>query len=122
MKVFLRLLMAILVAGLFAGYFYWQKNKKGILKNAFQERVQKKTDSLYFLHYDSSNIDEINGNASFYKVTLQSDSAQKSMLDSKDSLPNALYNISIDKVTARGIDMTGILQKTNCYGKKYCTY
>lgn len=117
MKVFLRLLMAILVAGLFAGYFYWQKNKKGIIKNAFQERVQKKTDSLYFLHYDSSNIDEVNGNASFYKVTLQSDSAQKSILKSNDSLPNALYNISIDEVTARGIDMIGILQKQTVTAK-----
>ena len=118
MKIFIRLLIVILAAALFAGYFYWQQNKKGIIKTAVQEAVQKKTDSLYFLHYDSSYIDEVNGNASFYKVILQSDSVQKAMLKSNDSLPNALYNISIDEVSASGIDMAGILKQQNVSAKK----
>ena len=118
MKIFIRLLIVILAAALFAGYFYWQQNKKRIIKTAVQEAVQKKTDSLYFLHYDSSYIDEVNGNASFYKVILQSDSVQKAMLKSNDSLPNALYNISIDEVSASGIDMAGILKQQNVSAKK----
>ena len=118
MKIFIRLLIVILAAALFTGYFYWQQNKKGIIKTAVQEAVQKKTDSLYYLHYDSSYIDEVNGNASFYKVILQSDSVQKAMLKSNDSLPNALYNISIDEVSASGIDMAGILKQQNVSAKK----
>lgn len=42
MKIFIRLLIVILAAALFAGYFYWQKNKKGIIKTVVQEAVQKK--------------------------------------------------------------------------------
>ena len=40
------------------------------------------------------------------------------MLKSNDSLPNALYNISIDEVSASGIDMTGILKQQNVSAKK----
>lgn len=117
MKVLFKYLIAILVVGAIAGYIYWQKNKKVIIKQSIQNAIQKKTDSLYFIHYDSLNIDEVNGNASFYKVTLQSDSVQKAMLNTIDSLPNALYNIRVDEVTARGVDMAGLLQKNNVSAK-----
>lgn len=111
MKVLFRYIIAILIVGAIAGYVLWQKNKKEIFKASIQSAIQKKTDSLYYLQYDSSIIDEANGNASFYMVRLQSDSMQKSMLKHNDSLPNALFNISIKQVTARGIDIAAILQK-----------
>ena len=117
MKIILRYLIAVIIIGAIAGYIYWQKNKKTIIKESIQNAIQKKTDSLYFIHYDSANIDEVNGNASFYKVSLQSDSAQKAMLNNNDSLPNALYNISIDEVTARGVDMSGLLRNNNVAAK-----
>jgi hypothetical protein len=117
MKIFFKILLAVIVAGAIAGYIYWQKNKKGIVKNAIQNAIEKKSDSLYFIHYDSSQIDEVNGNASFYKITLQSDSIQKEMLKADDSLPNTLYNISAEEVTARGVDIPGLLQGNNVSAK-----
>jgi hypothetical protein len=70
-----------------AGYIYRQKNKKRIIKGTVQNSIKSKTGSLYFVHYDGSQMDEINGDASFYEVTLPSDSAQKAMLINGDSLP-----------------------------------
>jgi post-segregation antitoxin (ccd killing protein) len=117
MKIFFKFLLVIVVIGAIAGYIYWQKNKKAILKDSIQNTVQQKTDNLYYIHYDSSQIDEVNGNASFYKVSLQSDSVQKALLQTTDSLPNALYNINVAEVTVKGIDMVGLLQKQNVAAK-----
>ena len=113
MKKIFKILILVIIAGAAGGLIYWQFYKKGIVKNSIQSAIEKKTDSLYYIHYDSSSIDEINGNASFYNVTLQSDSAQKKLLESTDSLPNALYRISVAEVTAKGVDIPGLLQNRN---------
>jgi hypothetical protein len=101
-----------------AGIMYWQYNKKKIIKDSIANAIAKKTDSLYYLHYDSSHIDELNGNATFYNVVLQSDSAQKALLNSTDSLPNVLYNISIKEVAVVGVDIPGLMKKQTVAAKK----
>lgn len=113
MKKVVTIVLIIIAAGAAGAYFYWQYNKNKIVKDSIGSAIAKKTDSLYYLHYDSSYIDELNGNASFYNVVLQSDSAQKQLLNSTDSLPNALYNIKIKQVTANGVDIPGLLAKRN---------
>ena len=118
MKKFLKILILVIIAGAIGGYVYWQYNKKKIIKDSIENAIAKQTDSLYYIHYDSSHIDEINGNASFYNVALQSDSAQKALLNSTDSLPNALYNIRIKEVAVGGVDMAGLLQQQNVAAKK----
>ena len=42
MKVFLKFLMAFIAIGIIAGYIYWQKNKKGIVKDTIQNSIQSK--------------------------------------------------------------------------------
>ncbi|MEO5892183.1 MAG: hypothetical protein ABIQ31_18190 [Ferruginibacter sp.] len=118
MKKLIKILLVIVIASAIGGFIYWQFNKKKIVKDSIEKTISKKTDSLYYLHYDSSRIDEITGSAAFYNVTLQSDSAQKALLNSTDSLPNALYNIRIQKVSATGVDIAGLLQKQNVAAKK----
>jgi hypothetical protein len=113
MKNIFKVLIAVVIIAIAGGVVYWQTHKKAIVKDSIDNALKKKTDSLYFIHYDSSSIDEINGNASFYNVTLQSDSAQKKLLESTDSLPNALYRISAAEITAKGVDIPGLLQKRN---------
>ena len=110
MKIFSKIILAVIIAAAIIGFIYWQQHKKGIIKDAVQNAIQKKSDSLYFIHYDSSQIDEVAGNASFYNVTLQSDSIQKKILQGTDSLPNVLYNISAGEITVRGVDVAGLLQ------------
>lgn len=118
MKNSLKYLLVVLVIGITGGFFYWQYNKKKIIKNSIQKAIAKKSDSLYYLHYDSSFIDEINGNATFFNVVLQSDSAQKQLLNRTDSLPNALYNISVKQVLVSGVDVAGFIDKVDIEAHK----
>ena len=117
MKTFFKILIAIVITGAVAGYVYWQLNKNKIIRDSIKSTVHTKTEKLYSIHYDSSLIDEINGNASFYKVSMQPDSAQRELLKSTNNLPNALFTISVEEVSARGIDMIGLLQKESITAK-----
>ncbi|HEX2682760.1 MAG TPA: hypothetical protein VHL77_02435, partial [Ferruginibacter sp.] len=74
MKKYLTIFIVLIALGLIGGWIYWQQYKKSIIRSKIENAVANGTDSLYFIHYDSSSIDEINGHASFYNVTLQSDS------------------------------------------------
>ncbi len=122
MKKIFKIIFIIIVVGAIAGYIYWQQNKKRIIRETIESAIKKKTDSLYYIHYDSSRIDEIGGNASFYNVSLQSDSAQKKILESTDSLPNALYFITVNEVRASGVDVAGLIQNTNVAAGKILLY
>ncbi len=113
MSKLIKIIVLVVIVGAIGGFIYWQFNKNKIVRDAFTDTISNKSDSLYFLQYDSSAIDEINGNASFYNVVLQSDEAQKALLSSTDSLPNALYNIRITEVSAKGIDIPGLMQQRN---------
>lgn len=113
MKKLVKIIIIIIIVALVGGFIYWQFIKKDFIKDSIETAITKKTDSLYYIHYDSSFIDEVNGNVSFFNVTLQSDSAQKKLLNSTDSLPNALYNIRVEEITAHGIDVAGLLEKEN---------
>ena len=105
--------LVILALLLLGGWLYWQQHKKGIIKNAIENAVNKGTDSLYFIHYDSSSIDEVNGNASFYNVTLQSDSLQKQLLLFDTAASAAVYNIFIKEVSIRGANIAELINNTS---------
>ncbi len=84
-----------------------------MIKNA----VSKGTDSLYYIHYDSSVIDEINGNASFYRVRLQSDSLESDLATYDTAAAATIYNIHIDEVTVKGADIPSLLNNTKVEAK-----
>ena len=98
---------------LIGGWIYWQQYKKSIIRNSIENAVSKGTDSLYFIHYDSSFIDEINGNASFYNVTLQSDSLQKQLVMYDTAAEATVYNIQVDEVSIRGANIAGLISNTS---------
>ncbi len=105
--IFLMLLLA--VAG---GIFWWQSNKKAIVKNQIENAITKVTDSAYFIHYDSSNIDELSGNASFYNIVMQSDSLQKlSYLKDTVGIPATIFNIRIQKLQLIGANIPSFVNK-----------
>ena len=101
--------LLLLLAG---GWFYWQHYKKAIIKDLIKEAVRKGTDSLYFIHYDSSVVDELNGNASFYQVDLQSDSLQGALSKYDSAFEATLYNIHIDEVIVKGADIPSLMNNT----------
>lgn len=112
MKKILTILAAILVLGAAGAWLYWQQYKKSIIKDSIKNAVSKGTDRLYYLHYDSSYIDEINGNASFYNISLQSDSLQTQLQQFDTASSASIYNVRIDEVTITGANITGLLSNT----------
>ncbi|MEJ7625483.1 MAG: hypothetical protein WKF35_01365 [Ferruginibacter sp.] len=91
-----------------AALIYWQQNKRSIIRKSIGTAVAKKTDNLYYLKYDSSVIDELGGNASFFNVVLQSDSVQKRIAE-EDTTDNIIYQVRIGEVAVRGADIPGLL-------------
>lgn len=102
----------MLVVGAAGAWIYWQQNKKRIIRNMIESKIAKGTDSLYFIHYDSSAIDEINGNASFYNVDLQSDSLQRQLARFDTASSETLYNVHLDELSASGVNTAALLSNT----------
>ena len=113
MKKTIKIILVIVVLSLIGGWIYWQQYKKSIVKNSIENAISKGTDSLYFIHYDSSFIDEVNGNASFYNVTLQSDSLQKQLQQFDTAASAAVYNIYIEEVSIKGANIQGLISNTS---------
>ncbi len=113
MKKSLKIIGLIVALALAGGWFYWQQYKKGIIKDTIETAISKGTDSLYFIHYDSSSIDEVNGNASFYNVTLQSDSLQKQLQMYDTASSATIYNIQIAQVSILGANIAGLVSNTS---------
>ncbi|MEO7524361.1 MAG: hypothetical protein ABIT58_09720 [Ferruginibacter sp.] len=100
------IVIAVIVAG---AWLYWQYNKKSIVRNALENTVSNKTDNLYYIHYDSSSIDAATGSASFYNVTLQSDSLQKQLAEFDTSSAVSIYNVHIAEVSIHGANIPALL-------------
>jgi hypothetical protein len=113
LKKFIKIFLVVLGLAIIGGWFFWQYYKKGIIKDTIENAINKGTDSLYFIHYDSSFIDEVNGNASFYNVTLQSDSLQRQLIQYDTAAAATVYNIQIDEVSIRGANIPGLLSNTS---------
>ena len=110
MKLFRGFALVLIIAAI-AGFGYWQWNKQVIIKNTISKTIQKKTDSLYLLHYDSAQIDEVNGNAAFYKITLLQDTTQLKLIKQRDGIPKYLVTVKVKEIKVKGIDMAGLLKQ-----------
>ena len=113
MKKIIKILLLLCLLALIGGWFYWQQYKKGIIKSTIENAISKGTDSLYFIHYDSLFIDEVNGDASFYNITLQSDSLQKQLQRFDTASSASIYNIQIGEVSIRGANISGLINNTS---------
>ena len=112
MKRSTKIILVIILTSAIAGWIYWQQYKKGFVRNKIEHAVSKGTDSLYFIHYDSSRIDEIAGNATFYNVELQSDSLQQQLLNFDTASAAIVYNVHIGQVAIKGVNIAGLVSNT----------
>ena len=95
-----------------AAVIWWQFNKKAVVKNQITKAVEKGTDSTYYIHYDSSSINAVAGNATFFNVVLQSDSLQKKLYSNDTSgISKTIYNVHIERLSITGADVPSLLQK-----------
>ncbi|MBC7868455.1 MAG: hypothetical protein H7X88_13050, partial [Gloeobacteraceae cyanobacterium ES-bin-316] len=111
MKKSVKITLVVLVLLLTAAFVYWQFIKKGVIKDAVENAVAKQTDSLYYIKYESSSIDEVNGNATFNKIVLQSDSLQEKLLTNDTSVSATIFNVRIEQLKITGANIPSFLQK-----------
>ena len=105
-------IVAIVLVAFAVGIIWWQYNKKGIVKNQIEKAVVKGTDSTYYIHYDSSKIDALAGNATFFNIVLQSDSLQKELYtDDTSGFSKTIFNVHIDRLSISGANIPSFLQK-----------
>ncbi|MEJ7610141.1 MAG: hypothetical protein WKF88_03070 [Ferruginibacter sp.] len=112
MKNLLRYIIVIILAAAAGGIIWWQFNKKGVIRNQIEKAVARGTDSTYYIHYDSSRIDEIAGNAVFYNIVLQSDSLQQQLYtDDTAGMARTIFNVRIEKLSITGANIPSFLSK-----------
>lgn len=96
------------LAGIVA-LLYWQFNKKQIIHDAIQSAVVKGSDSIYTIRYDSSYIDEVSGNATFFNLRLQSDSLYRLLRDDSTRLQAAIVSVYVSQLRVLGVNIPGLL-------------
>ncbi|MCP9752534.1 hypothetical protein [Ferruginibacter sp. HRS2-29] len=111
MKKTIRIIVLAIVIILGGAFLYWQFIKKGVVKNALEKAVSNGTDSLYYVKYESSVIDELNGNATFTNIVMQSDSLQEKLLLDDTSVSATIFNVRIGQLKITGANIPSFLQK-----------
>lgn len=112
LKKTVKIILIVVLTSLVAAWIYWQQHKKGFIRDKIEHAVSKGTDSVYFIHYDSSRIDAINGNATFFNVTLQSDSLQQQLAMFDTASAAIVYNVFIKEVSVRGANIPALVNNT----------
>ncbi|MBK7762906.1 MAG: hypothetical protein IPI46_05970 [Bacteroidetes bacterium] len=118
MKKVIKIFLSILILAGIAGYFIWQNKKHQVAKEFIMDSVTDLSDSLYSITYDSSMIDEINGEAYFENIVLKTDSAQLHQLRLSDQLPDVLVEVFIKSISADGIDIPLALNEKKLFANK----
>ena len=90
----------------------WQFSKKSILKEVITESVSKSTEGFYKVDYDSSQIDELGGNARFFNLSFRADSLALTN-GNPDSLPKIIINASIKEIRISDADIPSFLTKNS---------
>ena len=120
---FPRLIGIVLLVAVIGAVIWWQFNKSSVVKNELTKAVTNGTDSTYFVRYDSSQINALAGNASFFNVVLQSDSLQKELYSNDTSgFPKKIFNVHIERLSIDGADIPSFLQNNTIQGNSIEIY
>ena len=112
MKNIYKFILSIIIVVAAIGFIWWQYNKKGIVKSQIEKALVKGTDSTYYIHYDSSSIDELAGSATFFNIVLQSDSLQRELYTGDTSgFSTTIFNVHVERLSISGANIPSFLQK-----------
>jgi len=107
----LKFVLIIIASIAVAGFIYWQFVKKSVVKQSIQNAVKKGSDSKYKVSYDSSKIDELGGNATFYNLKIAADSNIILQYKKDTSLKGKLFDVRIERLEIKGANIPSFLQK-----------
>jgi hypothetical protein len=111
-------LVFLIVAGAAGGLWYWNTNKKTIIKNKLEDAIRDKTLGLYKINYDDLTLDEIAGFLSIKNMTLTYDSSMYATIKKLGTPPSSLVSIRIPEITVTGVKTPRALIDDEIIGKK----
>lgn len=105
----------VIIAG---GTWYWNANKKEIVKHELETTVQKKSNGLYKIKYDSLRMDEVAGNLSISNMNLSYDSTRYIEFKKQGNEPSMLLHIQIPEISVSGVKTPRALIENEIVGRK----
>lgn len=102
-RIILLSILAFICAVIAAGLWYWQTNKKQILRSKIETAITGKSEGLYRVSYDDMQLDEIAGFLSISNMTLGYDSATYLRMNTTGEAPSVLINIHAPSLLIDGV-------------------
>lgn len=116
-KILLGTLFFIIVA-IVGGIWYWNTHKKKIIRNELEKAINKKSNGLYKIKYDSLRLNEIAGDLSISNMHIVYDSMKYDSLLKEKSAPSVLLSINIPVINISGVKTPRALIENEIVGKK----
>ncbi len=110
--------LLVVFAAIAGGIWYWNANKKSIIREKLTSAIEDKSEGLYRVKYSDLQLDEIAGFLNVTNMSLRYDSATfANMLETNDA-PPVLLNIEIPSITVAGVKTTRALMDDEIIGRK----
>jgi hypothetical protein len=100
------------------GIWYWNTNKKSIIRNKLESAIAEKSKGFYKVKYDNMEIDEIAGFLSVTNMQLSYDTNLYRMAVGMGKTPSLLLSIQIPELTVTGVKTPKALLENEIVGSK----
>ncbi len=98
--------------------WYWNTHKDAIIRSKIEKAIQEKSNGLYTINYDSTDMNELQGNLSFYNMHLAYDSAKYLAAEKKGIAPPLLFTIDIPEISVSGVSTSRAMSNNEIVGQK----
>ena len=112
-KVFL--IISGIIILLAAGWFVWQKYKYKFVENKIVSAVNKGTDQLYIIKYDSLAFDEALGDAYLKNIRIYADTFKLKEMN-REEQPYVILDIKIESISISGVATMAAIAVQNFIG------
>ena len=97
---------------------YWDAHKEEIIRTKIESAIKEKSNGMYNIRYDSTHMNELEGNLSFYNLHLAYDSAKVQAAERKGIAPPLLFTIDIPEISVTGVKTSRAMANNEIIGKK----
>src|SRR5690606_22323855 len=109
------LIISGIIILLAAGWFVWQKYKYKFVENKIVSAVNKGTDQLYIIKYDSLAFDEALGDAYLKNIRIYADTFKLKEMN-REEQPYVILDIKIESISISGVATMAAIAVQNFIG------
>ncbi|MBC7946828.1 MAG: hypothetical protein H7Y42_03035 [Chitinophagaceae bacterium] len=107
----------VFLAAIGGGLWYWNSNKKTIIKSKIENAITKKSKGFYQIKYDSLELDEVAGYLSISNMHLRYDSNMYAIAQNMGKAPPVILDIFIPKLSVAGVQTPRALIEDEIVGR-----